>query len=282
MSAPRWAGVVLAAALVVSACSRPDAFTVPPPPTTLPPTSTTPPVDYSDDALPRVPGRTTTSTIPVQPGPATLQGVVGGPDGPVPGAAVHIERLVGDAAGVLIVGTGEDGSWAAPGVLGGRYRVRAWRSPDLALTKPEILFLEGSQTRQLRLELGRFAGLHAGAAIAPDPPTVGQPASLVVLVTTRSVDADGVVRATPVVGIRVELFGGGRWQLDSQNVTSTDGAGQARWQLRCRQSGQQPLSVLVGDTDSFPLELPPCSPEPEPEPTSTTSTTRRPTSTTAA
>ena len=263
---------------LVSACSRDARITLPPPPSTLPPTSTTAPVDHSGDQLPKVGGKTTT-TILIQPGPAKLAGIVVGPEGPVPGATIQVERLVGDGAGVLVLATTPEGTWELPGVLGGRYRIRAWRGPDLALTKPSIIFLEGNQTKELQLKLDRYAGLHAGAAIAPNPPTVDEPANLVVLVTTRAVDERGVVRATPVTGARVELFGGGRWQLDSQNVTATDGSGQARWQLRCREPGEQPLSVLVGDNESFPLNLPACAEGATPTTSEPTSTTRRTSST---
>lgn len=267
---------LVAAALLGAACSRDARITLPPPPSTVAPSTTVPLVDHSGENLPKVGGKTTT-TIAIQPGPASLKGAVVGPDGPVPGAAVRVERLVGDGVAALVLPTQADGTWTLPNVLGGRYRVRAWREPDLALTTPVILFVEGNQTKDLQLKLDRYAGLHAGAAIAPAPPVVGQPANLVVLVTNRSVDSQGVVRAAPVVNVRVELFGGGRWQLDTSAVTTTDGSGQAQWQLRCRESGQQPLSVLVGDSESFPLNLPPCAEAPRE--TSTTTTAKATTTT---
>lgn len=274
----RRAGVLAlaAVALLGAACSREARITLPPPPSTVAPSTTVPLVDHSGANLPKVGGKTTT-TIAIQPGPATLRGSVVGPDGPIPGAAVRVERLVGDGVATLVLPTLADGTWVLPNVLGGRYRVRAWREPDLALTTPAILFLEGSQTKELQLKLDRYSGLHAGAAIAPDPPVVGQPANLVVLVTNRSVDSQGVVRAVPVTNVRAELFGGGRWQLDTSAVTATDGSGQAHWQLRCRESGQQPLSVLVGDRESFPLNLPACVEAPRE--TSTTTTVRATTTT---
>lgn len=272
----RVAALFAAAAMIAAACSREARITLPPPPSTVAPSTTVPLVDHSGANLPKVGGKTTT-TIALQPGPASLKGTVVGPEGPVGGAAVRVERLVGDGVATVVLPTQPDGTWALPNVLGGRYRVRAWREPDLALTTPTIFFLEGSQTKELQLKLDRFAGLHAGAAIAPSPPVVGQPANLVVLVTNRSVDSEGVVRAVPVGNVRTELFGGGRWQLDTPAVTATDGSGQAQWQLRCRESGQQPLSVLVGDRESFPLNLPACADAPD---ETSTTTTARATSTT--
>jgi hypothetical protein len=272
---------LFAALLALTACSHDQPFTLPPPPTTEPPPSTQPPVDLSKISLSRVPGRTTT-TVPVTPGPAALAGTVTGPDGPVGGATVQIVRLMGDGAGQVTVVTQPDGTWEAPSVLGGRYRVRAWLAPSLAQTKPEIFFLGGSEKRQVRLTVSRYEGLAVAAAVAPDPPQVGERTNLVVAVTTRTVSDDGVVRATPVARVSVELTGSSSWSLETANPTTTDFNGQGHWTVTCERSGDQPLSVLVGGTDSFPLKLPPCEVPPDTTTTSqlSTSTTRR-TSTTS-
>src|SRR5207248_2824996 len=103
------------------------------------------------------------------------------------------ERLVGDGVGSADIISQADGTWAAPNVLGGRYRVRAWRAPDLALTTPQLLFVGSTETKALSLRVDRYTGTGVQAAIAPSPPVVGEPANLVVSVTTRSVDDKGVV-----------------------------------------------------------------------------------------
>src|SRR5207253_1269225 len=123
--------------------------------------------------------------------------VVTGPEGPVPGAVVHIERLVGDGIGAADILTNPDGTYAAPGILGGRYRVRAFKpAPDnLALVKPAIFFLGAADNRQLNLTVDRHAGLAISAAIAPNPPIAGEDANLVILLTQQSVDGKGIVRA---------------------------------------------------------------------------------------
>src|SRR5688500_10725176 len=135
-------GFLVAVALTTAAtgCTRGAVDELPAPPTTGPTTSTTARPDLSGVVLPDVPGTTSTS-IPVGPGEATLQGIVTAPEGAVPGATVLIERLVGDGAGSATVVAGPDGRWVAPQILGGRYRVRAWRAPDLALTSPASFFL---------------------------------------------------------------------------------------------------------------------------------------------
>lgn len=269
--------VLAALALLLSGCAHSKPFVLPPPPTTGRPPSTEAAIDYSKIGLPRVPGRTTT-TVPVGPGPLTLQGRVVGPDGAVGGASVLIERLVGDGLGSLTVPTQPDGTWSAPNILGGRYRVRSWLAPSLAQVKPEVFFFSGPETRQVNLTVTSFDGPFVAAALAPDPPQVGESTSLVVAVTSRSVGSDGVVRATPIAHVSTELTAAGGWQVETSNPTTTDFSGQSRWVIRCRRSGSQPLSVVVGGTDSFPLNLAACEQPPD---TTTSSTTAKSTTTTA-
>src|SRR5205807_2321830 len=130
--------------------------------------------DYSDVQLHAVSGRTTSTTVPFGPGQATLNGNVSGPDGVEPNAVVHIERLVGSAVGTMDIPTNPDGTWSVPNVLGGRYRVRAWRAPDLALTEPAVFFLGATDSKQVALPLTKYDGRSAMAAIAPRPAVIGQ------------------------------------------------------------------------------------------------------------
>jgi hypothetical protein len=271
-----------AAALAGStaACKAKGIDALPPPPTTLavPPTTAIP--DYSGIGLKPVPGRTTT-TVSMGPGRAVLRGVVNGPDGPVPGATVRAERLVGEGAASATVVTAADGTWAIVNVLGGRYRVRAWRPLDLALTKPDVFFLNDGDTREMALVLARYSGLAVTTAIAPNPPFIGQAANLVVQVVQQSVDPDGIVRGQPVINVSAELFGGGDWAVLTANPAVTDVHGRAEWQLRCRSSGKQALSVVVAGQQSFPLDLPACE-QPPPETTTTSSSSTSSTSSTTS
>ena len=115
------------------------------------------------------------------------------------------------------------------------------------------------------ISVRRFAGVAAVASIAPSPPPVDDPANLVVQARTQSVDAEGVVRATPLPGATLQLSGSGSWTASPGGSLTADGQGIGRWQLRCHASGSQPLSVTVNGADSFPLNLPACQ-----EPTTTT------------
>src|SRR5947207_6413285 len=234
--------LVLAAAGVLAACTKKAGYDFPPPPSTTPEESTTIP-DYSSVQLARVSGRTTTS-IDNSPGQAHMSGSVVAPQGAVPGATVHAERLVGDSVLALDVATNPDGSFHIDNVQGGRYRIRAWRAPDLALTTPLVFFLNGNENKSgVNLQVTQHTGTNVTPAIAPNPPTVGDPANLGVQVTTVVVDPTGIVRATPVVGAQVDLHGAGSWQLQSPATEFTDTTGPAVRRLTCTSSGSQPLSV---------------------------------------
>lgn len=273
--------LVVACLVATAACTADGVDPLPAPPTTRPRPPTTAAPDYSTVALAAVPGRTTT-TVPITGGKATLNGTVTGPEGAVGQAVVHVERLVGDQAATVDVVTNPDGTFALPQVFGGRYRVRAYRPPDLAQVKPELLFLGGDETKALTLKMARHEGVAVAAAIAPNPPVPTEPANLLVQVTLKSVDAGGVVRAVPIPGVRLELFATGRWTVEGSAAQFADGEGRALWRVRCGRQGEQPLSVLVGDGETLPLTLPACAEAP-PETTttsSTSSTTSTPTSTT--
>ena len=251
---------LLFAALVVlgGACSS-EPGALPPPPSIPAPQTTTTELDYANVGLRGVPpGRTRAPAIPIGPGGATLTGSVIGPDGPVPDADIFVERIVNDGIGSMMIKAGPDGVWTLANVLGGRYRIRAWRGPDLALVKPTIMFIGAADTSTIDLRLTRYGGVGVKASIAPSPPPVGQPATLVVLVTTRTVDDRGVVRSTPMPGVEVELVGSGTWRVESPNPGFTDSRGEATWTMRCRSEGRQTLAATVGD-GTFPLELPACA-----------------------
>jgi len=154
------------------------------------------------------------------------------------------------------------------GIEGGRYRVRAWRSPDLALTSPQILFVEGKQNQQLTLQLSRYTGIAASSVSSPDPPILDAVTTVTAVVTTVTVDGDGVVRSAPLAGASVSLTVGSGWIL-SVGTASTNGQGRASFQLRCAALGQSPVELTVNGSQVFSLPLRACV---APAPTTTTTT----------
>jgi hypothetical protein len=240
----RTAAILLALASVAVACTGDDDDGAAPDPAPRPPTTTTTRVDLSGVGLAPAPGETTTTAA--QSGRAAIVGTVRGPAGPAAGATVRIQRL-GPGGGSADVQADGEGRFVHRGVPGGRYRVRAWLPPSLAQTEAEVRFLADDQEHRFDLSLQDHSGSVVMVSAAPDPPVLDQPVNLVVQVGARRVDGDGIVRAEPVSGLRVELSGLGRWELDdvapASGAAITDGAGRARFALVCRVPGPPALGV---------------------------------------
>lgn len=265
--------LTLAVAVVATACSSGSPYDRLPVPDVAPtvPTSTSLPPDYATVQLPMVPG-TTTTVVPLAPGRARLAGVVIGPEGPVPAAVIHVERLVEDAVGSTRVIADPAGRWELPGVLGGRYRVRAWSAPELAMAAPEIFFLRGDENRELALRVDPYRGTKVDVVVVPNPPEVDQPTHLRVRVSSRLVDDDGIVRSVPQQGVEVRLAGSGRWTVESANPLVTGADGTVLFRAVCEEPGTQPLGVVLAGTDSLPLQVADCT-RPPPATTTTTAST---------
>ena len=255
--------------VLLAACASDDPFEPLPTPEAVDETTTTtvPEPDLTGVPLAPVLGSTTT-TVAIGPGPITIIGRVEGPEGPVPGATVQLERLVGTGSAMVQVPTAADGTWNVADVLGGRYRVRAWRRPDLAVARTQVVFLESGPQRVIELRLEEVGGVRVDAAIAPDPPQVDQQANLKVRVAERTVDESGTVRDVPRTGVTVELAGSGDWFVSSSNPLVTGADGSVTFRVTCQDDGDQPLVAVLEDGSSFPLALPACV-----DPTATTTTT---------
>jgi hypothetical protein len=261
--------VSLLVLIAVTSCANTKEEALPPAPPAIATTTSTSLVDYSTVPLAPVESKTTT-TVNQGPGRARLLGTVVGPDGPVDGAVVRVERLQGDS--VVFRGdvlSDPEGKWQTGRLVGGRWRVRAWRSPDLADVRPEIVFLAEEQTRALRLPLDRFGGPSVTAAIAPDPPPPGVPANLVVAVNNQSVDADGIVRSVPVPLYLVQLFAP-TWFIEGDNPQFTDGAGHVSWRVTCAAVGASGMFVSLQSGQLQAVPVPPCTEPPPPPPPPTT------------
>jgi hypothetical protein len=278
-----WAAALLVGAGLAGCGVQTLAYPAPPP-TARPAVTVAPtlPLHLSRVTESPVAGVTTSIAPRVGPGGATLNGTVTGPVGPVGGATVEADRLVGDRVAVTQTTTSADGSWSLGAILGGRYRVRAWQPPSLSLTTPQVLFLGDTQTRTLTLQLAAFSGPTLAAAFAPAAPLVGQRDNLVVQVTNPTVGADGVVRNPPEVGVSVTLTDGPEWRVYNGNPLVTDTSGQALFRVSCQAAGSNPLSAAVGAGGSVLLQLPDCVAPPtttRPPPSTTTSTTCPPATT---
>jgi hypothetical protein len=249
------------ALVVVAGCAdahKYDPLPVPEASEETSPTSSTVPTNLDEIPLEAV-GGTTSTTTAIGPGPVTIVGRVDGPDGPVPNARVHLDRIVDGGVASVEVPTGPDGSWNVQHVLGGHYRIRAYQVPSLGMARAEVVFVDSPKAKPVVLTVERYEGTEVDAAIAPSPPPVGSAANLVVRLATRQVQPGGLVRSTPLANESVTLTGSGSWGTDSANPGFTDAAGEATFEVVCGATGPQPLSVQLVTGEVVPLDLPACS-----------------------
>ena len=262
-------------------CTRKVEVTYPEVPTTLvlrPSTSTTTGPDRSiETLLPPLDSSPpiATTTVAFGAGTVTVEGTVQGPDGPVAGATVRFERLVGEQSAERSAITDDAGRFTLAGVPGGRMRLRAWKVPDIAMARNIVLF--ASETTKVTLKVDRFATTDVRWAAAPASPIEGQPVNLVVQVSRRLVDGDGVIGFEQITGMAVRLVPLGALQPEGANERLTDGTGRASFPMRCNAVGPATVRAQLASGEDATLELPSCAPVPTT--TTTTTTTALPEST---
>ena len=261
---------VLVVSLLVAGCANSVAPLPAPPRVSVPPTSSSLP-DYSGISIAPVKGATTTSVIGIRGGAAVITGIARLNGAPAAGATVHLDRFVDDKSSGLDVVTGADGRYRADGLLGGRYRVRAFRSPDATTNSPQVFFVGLTETKNLDLTLNPYTGNPGlGVAVAPDPPLLGELANFAASITTQQVDSSGVARTVGVAGVQLRLDSAGGRALTSGNIAVTDGSGRATWQFRCVALDSQGLTLTFPDGRTQDVNVATCR---VPPPTTTTTTT---------
>jgi hypothetical protein len=269
----RTAVVATVALLMFAAgCSSVQRLSFPTPPSTQAHATAAPtlPDNLSSVNQQPVAGVTTTTLPRVGPGAAVLNGSVFGPSGPVGGATVEADRLVGDQVATVRTVTAADGSWKITHILGGVYRVRAWHAPNLDVTTPQVLFVGDVEALTVSLQLTSFPGPNVATSMAPTVPYVGRAANLLVQVTNPTISTDGVLTYQPVAGDKVQLTPGSGWTVSGPNPSTTNTAGNVVFQVECRAAGAAPLIATIG-AKGAPVALP--VPNCAPVPGSTTSTT---------
>jgi len=268
------AGVVFLLPLL-AACSKHEGKALPAP-KSAETTTTTDPVDLTQVSLTPIAltGKETTTTRPIGGGKASLFGRVVDSDGnPVPQAFIRA-TYYGDPTKPEVIEalSLDDGTYRFDQVLGGRWRIRAWKAPQLATLEDNAFFLGYTEQRQLDLKVKAAGAYVVTSSLAPNPPFTGSPVELAVLVLSQTVDDNGVVHRSPVGGAAVTLNIIGRWYLGTDATEATDYNGRAAWTLTCVETGPQPITAVVGGQD-WPLNLPVCH---DPMETTTTTTTAPP------
>jgi hypothetical protein len=276
LAAAAVAGVALLLPLLAG-CSKDEGKALPDP-APQESTTTTEPIDLTNVSLEPIAaaGKPTSTTRPIGGGRAAIFGKVIDVDGNnVPGAFVRA-TYYGDPnkPEVIEVISAEDGTYRFEQVLGGRWRIRAWKTPELATLDDHVFFLGYTEQRKVDLKVKAATDIVVTSSMAPNPPFTGSPVQLAVLVLTQSVDEEGIVRRAPVAGAAVTLDIRGKWSLVGDPTQATEYNGRAAWELTCTEVGQQPIIAFVGGRE-WPLSIPPCH-----DPLETTTTTTAPTTTT--
>lgn len=191
-------------------------------------------------------------------GTASLDGMVTLIDGtPVAGATVRIERFTSDGQAVAETLSSSDGSWTAPGLQGGRLRVRAFAPEVLASVEPVVVVVpkNGSLTLSLRVE-GPAEGLRFDS-VGPLGIAVGTAGTTAIVVSREAVDEAGRLVQLPVAGQALTATFTAPAQVLSENIVVTDAGGASRFLLACEAEGA-PIARLVLEEDRSSVSLPPC------------------------
>jgi hypothetical protein len=221
-----------------------------------------------------VSGKARAEPIPVRGGQATVSGTVTGPDGGVGGATVLVERFVGAQSGSILVPADGAGRFSATGLLGGRYRVRAWLQPSLSAVRSETGFVAVDGVLNVTIAVERHDALTLRLASAVGTMNVGVPAGVTALITRQTVDGNGIVEDAPLAGVSLQLTGSPGLGIEQPNPTVTNGSGRASWDVVCSSPGSYVVSVSSTDPPAAAgATLPVCTTAPTTTSTSSTSTT---------
>jgi hypothetical protein len=241
-------------------------------------TSSTEPIDLTSVSLePIAAGRETSTTRPLGGGQAAIFGKVVDADGNSVPAAFVRATYYGDPNKPEVIETlsAEDGTYRFEKVLGGRWRIRAWKAPELATLEDNVFFLGYTEQRGMDLKVKAATDIVVTSSIAPNPPFIGTPVELAVLVLTQSVDEEGIVHRSPVGGAAVTLDIRGKWSLVGEATQATEYDGRTAWQLTCDEVGAQPIIAFVAGRE-WPLNVPACHHPDETTTTTATTTTLPP------
>jgi hypothetical protein len=234
--------------------------------TTRAPATTARPTTTSSTLKPT----TTSSTLlAMGPGDASIVGTVTGPAGAVDGAIVRVERLVGKNIATQDLYTTGGGSYSLATILGGSYRVRAFKAPDFASSPVEAFFLAANERKVVDLRMPSGGGERITATVSPSPPKVDQTATLTIQIGTARVDDQGRLSLAPRPGVPLSLTPSAGLALEGTPQALTDGNGSSAWRIRCLAEGASTFQLTVG-AGITQVRIPACAPGPPPPAPTTT------------
>lgn len=249
--------LMLSGPLMLSSCGVERLAVPAPSPTTTSPRSPAT-LDLVSRRLAAVKGTVVTTPVRVKPGRATLVGTVLGPGGPVAGATVRAERLVGGRGATITAVTSVGGTWSITGVAGGRWKLRAWKAPEWAQPSPVAVFVGAASTENLTLLLESVANPLVQATFSPAAAVLGRPVRVTVKVHSSVVEANGAVVPRARGGAVVGLSGGNGWKVEGPDPATASPRGIASFIAVCDKAGQHPLEASVFGGAPSALSAPPC------------------------
>ncbi len=176
-------------------------------------------------------------------GDATFTGIVTGPDGPVAGAIVRLERHTDHGTISLDTTTDEDGGWVVGPLAGGRYRVRAWLPDLMTMGRSEVRFVADDEVASFEFALWGVDPAPAFEFVDGGPMYDGVPAVVAVVLGWKSIDADGLVVTNPLPGAEVTIETTAQVEVSNRQPIVTNGDGVALVRLRCVPTAVAPLET---------------------------------------
>lgn len=200
------------------------------------------------------------SAVAIEGGAASLTGSVVDQSGAVvAGAVVRVERVTSRGSGVIDVVADESGQWELADLLGGRFRVRAFVPGTLRTIRSDVVSLGPEEAAVISSVVGPPSEELALALAGPEELVSTVDATVAVVVSRQTVDADGLVVWIPEPSVVVEVTVDPPLTLLSERSVFADGGGAARFRLDCP-VGRWRLTASIGGVGRS-LELPPCVPE---------------------
>jgi hypothetical protein len=211
------------------------------------------------------PGAAAGNGVAVRGGRSAVNGVVNGPDGPVAGATVLIERFVGTASAAITTTTDGSGQFSVGSLLGGRYRARAWLAPSLTTVDSATGFMADGDRLSFTIGVERHDAVSLQLAPGVAGLTVGQAVPVNGLLTQESVDGNGIVHTVGLGGTTVTLTSSGSLSIAAPNPATTGGDGRVQWNVTCLNAGTIGVNATAGTpAATAALTLPDCVAAPPP------------------
>ena len=204
--------------------------------------------------------------IDMSDGEARLFGTVSGPDGPIAGATVGIERITSEGIGELRVFSNGEGRWSANRMPGGKYRVRAWIPGISTSGGSEVRYLEHDEKAEFNFTVLAVDPTPTIEFVHGGPIFAHHSGSVAMVMTTRVINENGVVVTSPVSGALVSVVTTSGVSVSTSPISLTDGNGMASFTLTCVGVSSGGTITATSGVLSQTFNLPGCQAIPQPEP----------------